>query len=230
VDGVGNLTLAVSTGDQGSIGTAADMLNYLWSLRDLPNDSRVLAPDLNWVQQFERGERVTGPLSLFNSYLYFSSLRPPQGGNPCETTDGAYIWGMHYMLPPTTATSGTSIDRTVGGQRAPFLEKFSDNDPFVSDTVLLGTSSSRQAVIFGVSVAQVPTCYTEETVADAFLGSRKRMTDANSGDFQLVFQTGAANPGIGGKAETTAPPGAANVTLPKLATPARIEAWASIVE
>ncbi|HEY0463885.1 MAG TPA: hypothetical protein VGC79_06735, partial [Polyangiaceae bacterium] len=116
-----------------------------------------------------------------------------------------------------------------GGKRAGFLEKFSDSDPFVADTVLLGTSSDKQAVIFGVAVAQVPTCFNEETVADAFLGTHKRYTNANPGEFQLVFQTGAATPSIGGQAQTTAP-GSASITLPKLSTPARVEAWASIVE
>jgi len=230
VDSKGNLTLALSTGDQGSIGAASGMLNYLWSLRDLPNASRVLLPDMLWLQQFEAGERVTGPISLFNSYLYFSSLKPPQAGASCKTTDGAYIWGMHYMIPKDGEGGALPPDRTVGGQAAPFLKKFTPTDQFVADTTLLGTDSKNQAAIFGVTVAQVPTCFQEEVVADAFLGSRSRISDATPGDFQLVFQTGSASLSTGGKADAAAPAGAAGITLPKLATPARVEAWASIVE
>jgi len=230
VDSKGNLTLAVSTGDQSSIGASSGMLNYLWALRDLPNSSHVFAADLLWVQQFQDGERVTGPLSLFNSYLYFSTLKPPAAGASCKTTDGAYVWGMHYMIPRDGEGGSLPPDRTVGGQAAPFLKKFTPTDQFVADTTLLGTDAKNQAVIFGVTVAQVPTCYQEDVVADAFLGSRTRISDANSGDFQLVFQTGSASLGTGAKAEAAAPPGAATITLPKLSTPARVEAWASIVE
>lgn len=230
VDSKGNLTLAVATGDQGSIGASTGMLNYLWSLRDLPDANHKLLPDMRWVQQFDGGERVTGPLSLFNSYLYFSTLKPPQAGASCKTTDGAYIWGMHYMIPRDGEGGALPPDRTVGGQAAPFLKKFSATDQFVADTALLGTDSKNQAVIFGVTVAQVPTCVAEETIADSFLGSRSRITEANPGEFQLVFQTGSASLSTGGKADAAAPAGAAGITLPKLATPARVEAWASIVE
>jgi hypothetical protein len=231
VDSKGNLTLAISTGDQSSIGSATGTLNYLWALRDLPNASRQLLPDMLWVQQFTNGERVTGPLSLFNSYLYFSTLRPPQSGSNCKTTDGSYIWGMHYMIPRDGEGGALPPDRTVGGQPAPFLKKFTNtNDQFVADTTLLGTDAKNQAVIFGVTVAQVPTCYAEDVIADAFLGSHTRISDANPGDFQLVFQTGSAALSTGGKADAAAPAGAAGITLPKLATPTRVEAWASIVE
>jgi len=230
VDTKGNLTLAVSTGDQGSIGASSGMLNYLWALRDLPNANHTFLPDLLWVQQFLDGERVTGPLSLFNSNLYFSTLKPPQAGASCKTTDGAFVWGMHYMIPRDGEGGALPPDRTVGGKAAPFLAKFTTTDQFVADTTLLGTDAKNQAVIFGVTVAQVPTCFKEDDVSDAYLGSRKRVSDANSGDFQLVFQTGSASVGTGGKAEAAAPPGAATITLPKLSTPARVEAWASIVE
>ncbi|HEY3254605.1 MAG TPA: hypothetical protein VGJ91_11675, partial [Polyangiaceae bacterium] len=232
VDDKGNLTLAVATGDQGSIGAANGMLNYLWSLRDKPNADRALLPDMLWVQQFENGERVTGPLSLFNSYLYFSSLKPPQAGLGCQTTDFARIWGMHYMLPRDAETT-SSPDKTVGGKPAPFLKQFNPTNPtdqFVADTTLLGSDAKNQAVIFGATVAQVPTCFAEDAVVDAVLGQGTRISDANAGDFQLVFQTGAASLGTGGLAKTAATGGAAAITLPKLATPARVEAWASIVE
>ena len=110
------------------------------------------------------------------------------------------------------------------------MENFGLTDQFVTDTTLLGTNAQNQAVIFGVTVAQVPTCYATDTVSDPYLGSGTRVSDANPGKFQLVIQTGSATLGTGGKAEAAAPSGAGAITLPKLATPARIEAWASIVE
>jgi len=229
VDGKGNLTLAVATGNQGSIGAASNVVNYVWALRDLPNASRQLLPDMRWVQQFVNGERVTGPISLFNSYLYFSTLRPPQAGASCKTTDGAYIWGMHYLLPPDGEGGALPPDRTVGGQGAPILAQFGKNAQSVADTTLLGTSSQNQAVIFGVTVAQVPTCFAEEVVSDA-LGTHSRITDANPGKFQLVFQTGSAPLSTGGQATAGSAANNGMLDFPALAIPARVEAWASIVE
>jgi len=232
VDSRGNLTLAFSTGDQGSLGASTGMLNYVWSLRDLPNASRVFLPDLLWLQQFQDGERVTGPISLFNSYLYFSTVTPPPPSNGCQATNGARVWGMHYMMPRDgEGTPAVPPDRSVGGKAAPFiLANYQSTDQFVTDTTLLGTGSDKKAVIYGATVAQVPTCYTEDTMADAYLGAGTRISNANPGAFQLVIQTGSATLSTGGSAEAAAPKGAITVTLPRLATPARIEAWASIVE
>jgi len=232
VDDRGNLTLAFSTGDQGSLGAATGMVNYVWSLRDLPNASLELLPNLLWLQQFENGERVTGPISLFNSYLYFSTVTPPPPGNACQATNGARVWGMHYMIPRDGEGSvAVPPDRTVGGKAAPFiLANYQSNEQFVTDTTLLGSGSDKRAVIYGATVAQVPTCFAEDTAADAYLGSSKRISDANPGAFQLVIQTGSASLSTGGKGEAAAPKGALTVTLPKLAAPARIDGWASIVE
>ncbi len=100
----------------------------------------------------------------------------------------------------------------------------------MTDTTLLGTDAKNQAVFFGVTVAQVPTCYAEDDYSDPYLGAGTRVSNATPGKFQLVIQTGSATLGTDAKAEAAAPPGAGTITLPKLATPARIEAWASIVE
>jgi hypothetical protein len=136
------------------------------------------------------------------------------------------------MIPKDgEGTTALPPDRTVGGQAAPFIkENFGLPDQFVTDITLLGTNAQNQAVIFGVTVAQVPTCYAVDAVADAFLGAGSRISDVNPGKFQLVIQTGSATLGTGGQAQPAAPPGASTVPLPKLAVPAQIEAWASIVE
>ncbi|MEI9939649.1 MAG: hypothetical protein WDO69_20715 [Pseudomonadota bacterium] len=232
VDTQGNLTIAFSTGDQGSPGAATGMLNYVWSLRDLPNASHELFADPLWLLQLENGERVTGPMSLFNSFLYFSTVTPPAANAACTSTNGARVWGMHYITPRDgEGTAASPPDRTVGGLPAPFIkENFGTNDQFVTDTTLLGTNAQNQAVIFGVTVAQVPTCFAVDTVTDAYLGAGSRVSDANPGKFQLVIQTGSATLGTGGKAEAAAPTGGGVVSLPKVAVPAHIEAWASIVE
>jgi type IV pilus assembly protein PilY1 len=231
VDTSNNVTLAFSTGDQAALGSSPGMLNYVWSLRDLPDANQVFFADLFWVEQLLNGERVTGPMSLFNSYLYFSTVTPPAANAACTSTNGASVWGMNYIVPRDgNGTSTVPAVRTVGGAPAPFLAAFNPTNPqFVKDTDLLGTSAQNQAVIFGVAVAQVPTCYATDTVPDAYLGSASQLSHINPGKTQLLIQTGSATLGTGGKADVSTT-GSSAITLPASATPAHIDAWASIVE
>ncbi len=236
VDSLSNVTLAVSTGSQGSPGAAPGQQNFVWSLRDVADSSHVFSANLAWGLQLLDGERVTGPISLFNSFLYFSTVTPPAAGAQCTSTNGARVWGMHYLTPRDgEGTSTTPAVRDQGGLAAPFLlDTFATSAQFVTDTTLLGSGASNSAVIFGVTVAQVPTCFAEDTVIDPLTGaSSSRISNANPGKFQLLIQTGSTTVGTGGKAEmaaTSTGAGAAAITLPKLATPARIEGWAALVE
>jgi len=231
VDANGNITLAVSTGDQNALGSAPNVLNWLWALRDLPDANHVFSADLLWFQQFTGGERVTGPISLFNSYLYFSSVTPAPATDVCGsgTTN---VWGMHYMIPkdgPGTTTNPP--DRSVGGQAAPFLlANYGVTTQFVTSDKVAATSAKDQTVIFGVAVAQVPSCYDSSNVpTDSYIGGHTQISNLNPGRFQLVMQTGATNATSSG-ASTTTTANTTAVDLPPLATPSHIDGWASIVE
>jgi type IV pilus assembly protein PilY1 len=236
VDSLGNLTVALSTGDQSALGTSTGQTNFIWSLRDLPDANHVFSANLAWGYKFLDGERVTGPISLFNSYLYFSTVTPPPANAACTSTNGARVWGMHYLTPRDgNGTPASPPVRTVGGKAAPFLATLGSTDQFVTDTALLGTSANKQAVIFGVTVAQVPTCYSEDVIPDGLGNTTSRISDVNPGKFQLLIQTGSASVGTGAKAEAAGATGglgagAAAIALPALATPARIEGWAALVE
>ncbi|HEX3776088.1 MAG TPA: hypothetical protein VHV51_16570, partial [Polyangiaceae bacterium] len=172
VDTSNNITIAVSTGDQNALGAAPNMLNYLWALRDLPDANHVFAADLLWVQQFVGGERVTGPISLFNSDLYFTSVTPPSSGLVCASGN-SNLWGMHYMIPRDgVGTTEQPPDRTVGGLAAPFIAKdFNLTGQSVPSSAIFGSSSTNQVVIFGAVVAQVPTCFdTTDVPTDGYIG------------------------------------------------------------
>ena len=231
VDSVGNITLAVATGDQSSLGAAPNMVNYLWALRDLPDANHVFSADLLWFQQFTGGERVTGPISLFNSDLYFSTVTPALPSDVCGsgTTN---VWGMHYMIPRDgQGTIAVPPDRSVGGQPAPFLkDDFGTTAQFVTSDKIVATTTKDQTVIFGVTVAQVPNCFDSQDVpSDQYIGGHTQISNLNPGRFQLVMQTGATSTTTGGG---TGPATDHTVTadLPQLATPSHIDAWASIVE
>lgn len=236
VDQTGNITIAVSTGDQNALGSAPSVLNWVWALRDLPDASHVFSADLLWLQQFTNGERVTGPISLFNSFLYFSSVTPAPPSDICGsgTTN---VWGEHYMIPRDGVGTPTSPpDRTVGGQGSPVFN--STNFPgitpgaqSVSSEQIASTTSKDQTVIFGVTVAQVPNCYDSQDVpTDAYIGGHTQVSNVNPGKFQLVMQTGAASGTAASSAASSTTANTVAVDLPPLATPSHIDGWASIVE
>ncbi|HEY4102400.1 MAG TPA: hypothetical protein VGM44_00850 [Polyangiaceae bacterium] len=239
VDTSNNITIAVSTGDQNALGAAPNMLNYLWALRDLPDVNHVFFADLLWVQQFVGGERVTGPISLFNSDLYFTSVTPPSNSSVCSSGN-TNLWGMHYATPRDgLGTVAQPPDRTVGGKAAPFLAAFSTTAQSVSSTQLLGTGVQNQVVIFGAIVAEVPTCFdTSSTPTDAYLGGHTQISNLNPGKFQLIVNvggtSGAGSPAQintgGNQAVHVGADGSVAIDLPALATPSHIDAWASIVE
>ncbi len=232
VDTTGNLTLAFSTGDQTALGAAPGMLNYLWSLRDLPDVNKKFFADLFWVQQFVDGERVTGPMTLFNSYLYFTTVTPPAANAVCTSTNGSKLWGEHYVIPKDgVGTTALPPDRTVGGFAAPFIaaDFTGDTDQFVTEVQLFGPAAKNSAALYGAVVAQQPTCYQTDAVTDAYTGTYSKLSAVNPGKYELVFQTGAASTSSGGKA-TSDTVGQGKLPLPAIVTPTRIEAWASIVE
>ena len=174
---------------------------------------------------------MTGPISLFNSNLYFSTVTPALPTDVCGsgTTN---VWGMHYMIPrdgPGTIT--VPPDRTVGGQPAPFLaQNFGTTAQFVTSDKIVATTAKNQTVIFGVTVAQVPNCFDSQDVpTDQYIGGHTQISNLNPGRFELVMQTGATSTTTGG-GTGPATDHTVSVPLPPLATPSHIDDWASIVE
>jgi type IV pilus assembly protein PilY1 len=86
VDVAGNVTLAFSTGDQEVLTAPPEMKNFVFSLtEELDAAGAHYESKVNWFTRFTNGERVAGPMTLFNGALFFSSFRPepPTGGNAC---------------------------------------------------------------------------------------------------------------------------------------------------
>ena len=89
VDRFSNVTVAFATGDQEVLTAPDGMTTYLWSVTETPNDDNTdLVASLNWYlggpgpadpRRFIDGERVAGPITLFNEGLYFTTYKPPDG-------------------------------------------------------------------------------------------------------------------------------------------------------
>lgn len=205
VDANGNVVLDVASGDQGVLGSAT-ITNRLFSLTELVNAAKTgTSTKVNWYLSYTNGERVVGPMVLFNNFIYYATYLPADPTANCSNGQST-VHGGHYL----NAFKGDPAQ----GPDSPLL---------------LGTPFS--AVTTGVAAVQDPDCsqLTDDSVGDAVLGYGHQMSfsSISTGQFKLIFETGNlkqsgsdANISVGTGSITLAPP-------PTLAT---IESWASITE
>ena len=105
----GEVTVAFSTGDQDVITAKSEMTNYLWSLTEKRVGSNFKA-HVNWSQPFNGGQRVTGPMAVFNQAIYFSTFAPTAAtDNDACQVGTSLVWGMHYINNATTGEGGEGM-------------------------------------------------------------------------------------------------------------------------
>jgi len=239
IDDSGQVTVAFSTGSQDDFSSNSSMLNFVWSLTEHVNwTTHKFEPVVNWYRRFNNGERVVGPMQLFGSGLYFATFLAASGATACGTGSSS-IWGMNYNTVvdssgldkdnPSVAASDT-IDATKSKGGRPWLPE--DGDPAKTTRVQFLNSSSSLlagATVFGVAVAQKPSCVDNSTPTDSFFGSglvHTTLPNITPATYELVMQTGAS-----GKSTTTG--AITNVTTMALPPPdnsPRIASWATIME
>ncbi len=212
----GDVTVAFATGDQEVVTATTGMTNYIYSLTE-ERDGRNVKSVVNWFESFDNGERVTGPLAIFNEAVFFSSFapQPADGANPCKPGDSR-IWGMHYVTPEG---NGGGLPMLPANPQNP-----SDGQVIASlpSSAIVGSANADRAVIFGVTVAQQPTCQSapEEQQLEGYFGFTSgtftSSTAAVKGSFELVVDAGAAGRGRMG----LAPP----------RTPVVIDSWVGLTE
>ena len=236
VDDLGQVTIAFSTGSQDDFSANTSMFNFVWSLTENVDwAKKQFDAKVNWYRRFNNGERVVGPLQLFASGLYFATYQPDAGVTACSTGTSK-IWGMHYKdlvdsggldkdNPPVVASDGVEASKggrpwlPENGTSATTRVQFIDN----SNSLLAG------ATIFGVAVAQVPSCVDNTTPTDSFFGSgllHTTLPNITPATYQLVMQTGGGNKDTSLQSATNVQ----TIALPSPDTSPRIAAWATIME
>jgi type IV pilus assembly protein PilY1 len=237
VDDVGNISIAVSTGDQDAVGASSTMQNFVWSLVEHTSaDRTTFTPEYHWLKQFLGGQRVTGPLSLFNRGLYFSTLRPPDPSAVCDSGTVELFFGMDYLNPSKVDASGEQGgDVTNPVFNAPPYNTCSGTPAgCITGTALLGTGQS--PVIYGVPINQDLTCSAQsnEVLPDPYLGSGSHtaLSNINPGHFNIIMQTGRGKAQSTGAA-TSAVNGSDNAAKIDLGAPmvsTHLDSWAAILE
>lgn len=231
VDDIGQITLAVSTGDQGVLAATPGMLNRVVSLTETLSSGGTFRPKVNWVETLgcdgacgagqSQGERVTGAMTLFGSSLYFATSTPAESSNGECAVGTNRIWGVHYTRSLDAEQGATTIDPLSGAAGA--LPAASGS------TTKQKTTSPTTGIVFGVSIEQQPSCsaVADDFTSDPYLGnygSHTATAAVTPGKFFLVTQ-------VGGGAGSTAN----KVTTEKLElepprSTVNIDSWAPIFE
>jgi type IV pilus assembly protein PilY1 len=230
VDQQGQITMAFTTGDQDNLEGDVNMKNYVVSTTEVLEKSsgvNTFKSRLEWQfgntggqigAEFTGGERVVGPLTLFDRVLYFSSV-VPSTGTDCHQGFKSNIWAFDYLEKDSSTPPKPKNDLLDQRASLGLIQK-----DVIRDILSL---------VAGVGLRQLPSCSTIQTgvsSTDGFLGYGKITTiSANApGGFQLVYQKNAGN-----QKGTTAGPPVPPVQTIDLAPPnnlVQVDSWAPIIE
>ena len=220
VDGLGNPVVLFTTGDQETFTKSANVRTRVWSFSETRTNGTLVTKS-NWVIPLENGVRVTGPIALFNGAAYFATFTPTGTVlNSCADGFGS-IWGVDYYK--TTNCGANAPSPPSSDYPCPRYVQDPTNAP---NALSFFEDQAPGAAVFGVSVAQTPSCYEEVTYPDPYLGSVTSVGNSTAGEFQLYFQTGKPSGSSGNESTTTshAKP------LPPPRTSVRVDSWGLVLE
>ncbi len=151
VDDVGDVTVAFATGSQELDNTQNRVVSLTEKLVQDDDETKFVA-HVNWFQDLAVGDRVTGPMVLFNSGLYYAVSHPPATSGAACDVGSSKIIGTHYI------------------QSADYEEALSsqppvDPQPSTGPAPAPGRSNviirTQPGLVFGVSLEAEPSCASE---------------------------------------------------------------------
>jgi len=218
-DRVGSVVVGIGTGDQEQFTNTGS--NFIYSVTEQPDaTTNLLRANVNWYVPLTNGERVSGPMTIFDSTFYWSTFAAA-GANAVCTSGTAHMWGRDYEQP------NDSTDLSKGG--VPRLEPPTNPTTPAPDYITPSTYDSTLAgkLIPGVSVNVTPACAdTSQTVTDQYTGGTHTMANyVTPGTYSLFAQVGGKNQGNNGANNSTF-----SVSLPSPSIAAVVDSWAAVVE
>lgn len=226
VDPAGNLVVNAATGDQESIVISTDT-NYVISVREgrPPTTTTQGRAEILWRRALTNGQRVTGPMVVFDRVLYFASFEPSNPSSATCTEPGTpYLWGMDFVTPSTSGiTAGGfprwcpigQVDAVTGACKTATVDRENPTSVY---------PSLKGSIIPGVTLRASQSC------AD-FSGTSgdPAITSMSSTKFELFFgSTGSRS--SGGSGLGTPQVERTSILRPLPRTTARIDAWAFVVD
>jgi type IV pilus assembly protein PilY1 len=202
----GQTTVAFATGDQQATSASATMVNRVVSLTEELDATNGFEAKPNWVHTLTTGERVTGPMVLFNEGLYYAASRPPSSSSAACDVGSSKVYGTNYINSLTLGNPST------GPGYAP-------------NQTSLVLSSRSDGLTFGLSLQAEPTCTNDATTIsgnDSFgYGTVSMSTIAKPGRYLLTFEVTGSNSGSDGVLEV-------QQELTRPSVPVTFQSWAPI--
>ena len=209
----GDVTVAFATGDQEVKGAPTTMVNRVISLTEDLNEDNDFIARVNWIHTLTGGDRVTGPMVLFNSGLYYTSSRPPTTSTSTCDVGRSTVWGTHYEDSVDVAAEAETPLPTSGPAPA----------PGITDKVI----RTNDGLVFGLSLEVEPTCASaQSTIAgnDSFgYGTVSMTTTVQPARFFLTYDVSGSTDDPRGVLEVRQ-----ELASPHL--PVSFESWAMIYE
>jgi type IV pilus assembly protein PilY1 len=235
LDPAGEIVLNVASGTTDQFDTTGTEYVYSITEKVTAGTTPKLRAYVNWWMQpavidNQPGERVSGPMTVFNGTLYFSTYAAATPGTQSCSAGVARLWGRDFVTPDdsTCTANPTSCNRSIGGLRE--MQPPPPNpaqspapvyiEPDLYDSTLQGK------VIPGVSIKSTPACASlgnpgpDSYVAGASHASPQNYTQ---GGYSLFTQVGA-------KGTNGATTRQFETPVPTPVSPTLIDSWAAVLE
>ena len=233
LDPTGNIVLNIATGDQenivaGAVSVAPE-INRIFSVQEQrpvnPGDQGF--GKVRWYKDFGPGERVTGPMTVFDRSLYFATYVPtvPVAGS-CGEGGAAFLWGMDYFTASTGGVNDGGLPRWCPIGRVDPITG-SCLDPLITKqnpSLNVDYTSLAGAIIPGVTIRAQQSCAE-------FVGttSDPALTGMTATSFDLYFGATSGRSG-GGTGTPQAARAEKPLKRPLPRTTATVDAWALVVD
>jgi type IV pilus assembly protein PilY1 len=226
LDTAGNVVLNAATGTQETFDSTG--VYFVSSVTELVQGSPAkLRASVNWWLNPSTitnvpGERVSGPMTVFDGVVYFATYgAAPPGTLSCTAGDGR-LWGLDFVHPvdPNALSKGGIPVLEPPPPLPQVVPPPSFIQPDQYDTTLRGV------VIPGVSIKSTPACAGLGTPgADQYVYGAQHSTPQNfsQGSFSLFTQVGA-------KGSAGASTRQLDIQLPTPVAPTMIDSWAAVIE
>jgi type IV pilus assembly protein PilY1 len=226
LDPMGNVVVHAATGSQEAFDATG--VFYLYSISEvLDSSTPKLRAQVNWwldpaTATGQPGERVSGPMTVFDGVVYFATYSAPQAGSQSCASGDARLWGRDYVTPQDINDLSKGGILRLQPPQGPInpLPLYVQPDKY--DATLAG------AVIPGVSIKATPACAGLGTPgADSYVYGAQHESPSGftspQNQFSLYTQVGAK--GSGGANTKTY-----ELQLPTPVSPTMIDSWAGVLE
>jgi type IV pilus assembly protein PilY1 len=224
IDPTGQVIINAATGDLENI-VSSTIPNYVYSIREEgPNSANGFIPrgQVRWITTLPNGERVTGPMVVFDRTLYFATHAPEPVGTICAGGAAARLWGVDFFLQATPGNPN--------GGPAPRWCPIGSTDP-VTGVCGAGAYLTNETIIPvnapilpGVTLRATLPCTTFGAVLDDPTGG---ITGIGPATYSIeTVNTAGPPPGPG----QPLAPSTLQLRRPPPTTPSSIDAWAIVTD